>query len=330
MVGLADASVATNPPGRDQGQQHTLPSLEEFRKNTAITQNVTSLNRFEFTVIYQNDQLITGREAILAIAPEGLRAINEVLKEAWIFQLHHVNLELQSFKEGQIDGQKALISYSFDHDRLHCQFIIYSNCFKIVRQDSSFENFYEWYRRIMPRAAQTELIIRRLIEKASGQRVEVVQSIFEFTLNFGDFETRAIVAGSPRGRNVDVLRAIIPSLPDEKGDMREIPDQDFYRIDLTLSRLERFSNNKERNAWYFVEAPANEYGRYLVLKAQLRNASTEQPGTDFNRIADVSPFDPDFGDDYRLALNEFLRDRALEGFARRFLGNWNFVTPRTF
>jgi hypothetical protein len=180
----------------------------------------------------------------------------------------------------------------------------------------------------MPHAARVERVIRRLIEKQASTPLEPVQSFYEFTLNFGDFETRANVAGSARRRNVDVLKAIIPSLPDDKGEMREISDQDFYRINLTLSRLERFSGGKTRNAWYFIEAPSNENGRYLVLRAQLRNASTELPGTDYDRIADVSAFDPDFGDDYHLALNEFLRDRALESFARRFLESWNFGTPR--
>ena len=52
----------------------------------------------------------------------------------------------------------------------------------------------------------------------------------------------------------------------------------FYRLDLTLSRLEKFLNGKTRNAWYYLEAPFNENGRYLVLQAQLRNSSTGFPG----------------------------------------------------
>src|SRR5262249_42237144 len=161
-----------------------------------------------------------------------------------------------------------------------------------TRPDSDFENFYEWYRRVMPHAVQIESTIRRVIEHEANQRLEVVQTVYEFKINFGDFETRANVKGSPLRRNVDVLKAIIPSVPDQKGDMRELADQSFYRINLHLSRLERFQGEKIRNAWYYLEAPFNENGRYLVLRALLRNASTELPGTDSHQPADVTVFDP--------------------------------------
>jgi hypothetical protein len=155
----------------------------------------------------------------------------------------------------------------------------------------------------------------------------LVQTQFEFTINFGDFKQSRKT--SERLRNVDVLQAFIKYIPDEQGDMREISKQYFYRLDLTLGRIETFEGGKTRNAWYSVQAPANENGRYLVLTAQLRNASTEGPGSDSHKPVAIVPFDPDYGEDYKIALMEFLRDRALEGFAGRLLENWGFVTTRT-
>lgn len=308
-----------------------LVPLKEYLADAPITKQVTAINRFEFTIFYQNAQLLATRRIADLVASEGLQAVNDALTTSVIFQLHNLKTEVQGFKKrNRIDRDRAIVRYTFDHDRFQCTFSLFDDRFTIVRQDSEFDNFYEWYRRIMPQAVPIESTIRRVIEKEANQSLEVVQSQFDFRVNFGDFETRASVIGSPRRRNVDVLKALIPSLPDAQGDMREISDQNFYRLDLTLSRLEKFLNGKTRNAWYYLEAPFNENGRYLVLQAQLRNSSTELPGTDIRRPADVLEFDRDFGDDYRTAINEFLRDRALEGFARKLLEAWDFKTPRSF
>lgn len=307
-----------------------LAPLDMYLADAPITRQVTAINRFEFTIFYQNAQLLATQRIADVVASEGLQAVNEALRTSGIFKLHSLKTEVQAFKKrNRIDSDEAIVRYTFEHDRFGCSFSLFSDRFVIVRQDSEFDNFYEWYRRIMPQAVPIESTIRRVIEKEASQSLEVVQSQFDFRVYFGDFETRASVMGSPRRRNVDVLKALIPSLPDTQGTMREINDQNFYRLDLTLSRLEKFSNDKTRNAWYYLEAPFNENGRYLVLRAQLRNASTELPGTDIKRPADVLEFDHNFGDDYLTAINEFLRDRALEGFARKLLESWDFATPRS-
>lgn len=306
-----------------------LAPLDEFVSGSPITAQVTSIHRFEYRVRYQNTNLTRIRHIADAVASQGLQALDDALRASLIFQLHNLNVEIQEFKKrDRVDTDRPIVKFTFQHDRFHCTFSLYDDRFTLTRNDSDFDTFYEWYSRMMPHVGQVESTIRRIIEREGGQSLEVVQSQFEFEINFGDFETRANVAGTPRRRNVDVLRALIPALPDERGVMRELAEQNFIRLDLSLSRLEQFSNGKVRNSWYVLEAPFNENGRYLVLRAQLRNTSTELPGTDSYKPADVLEFDPDFSDDYRMALIEFLRDRALESYAKKFLETWNFSTPR--
>jgi hypothetical protein len=248
--------------------------------------------------------------------------------EAGLGQLHLLTTKIQTPKKGKLDTDKAVVTFTYEHDRFDFQIELFDDRFRIAKSDSSFDNFYEWYYHLMPRAAAIESTLRRVIERTANKPLTVVQTAFDFTIYFGDFKQLGRKT-SDRLRNVDVLQTLINSLPDEHGEMREIPKQNFYRLDLTLSRLETFSGGKTRQAWYFLQAPANENGRYLVLRGQLRNASTERPGTDSHKPADVLPFDPDHGEDYKIALTEFLRDRALEGFARRLLENWEFITART-
>ena len=126
---------------------------------------------------------------------------------------------------------------------------------------------------------------------------------------------------------MDVLGALIPRLPDPTGELRELKDQQFFRVDLSVSRRESFSGGVERNAWYIIEAPFNNVGKFIVLTAQFRNSSMEK-FKDGGGIAGTSGFDPDFGRDYSIAILEFLRDRALEQFMYQLLTNWHFDTER--
>lgn len=311
-----------------RASQLDLAPLREYQRDTSITSQVTAINTFNFSVFYQNDQIIPKKPVAEDVATKGFEILNEVLRTSKFHRLHDLTVETQAFgKRGKIDSEKPIVTFTLDHDKMGCKCALFDDRLSITRPDSSFENFYEWYRRIMPHAARIESTFRQIVENSSHRSMEVVQSQFEFTINFGDFLYTG-TRGPAEPRNVDILRALIPSLPDEQGEMRELTRHEFYRLDLTLARLERFKDGKVRNAWYFMEAPFNENGRYLVFRCQLRNASTELPGTDRHKPADISVFDPDFSNDYRMALEEFLRDRALEGIAARLFETWKFDTPR--
>lgn len=312
-------------------------TFSDFCKGTEVAEQVADISRFRYDVFYQNSARIARDSVVDEILTKGLDAINDVLTRTGIHQLHKLKPERQRIKkDGSFDLDKALVKFTFEHDTLHFAVAIFDDRFSIERQDSSAETFFAWYQRLMPQAHTIETTIRSVVERKTENTLQVTQTQFEFRIYFCDFFTnkpKQRDERSPRARNVDVLQRFLPYLPDNRGQMQELPHQDYYRIDLTFSRLERFKiaehNEKLRSAWYMIEAPFNENGRYLVLTAQLRNSSTESPLSGTQRRGDeVTEFDPDVVDDYAMAIHSFFRDRALEGIMRRLFENWSFSTSR--
>lgn len=310
-----------------------LPPFDEFVANTAITRNISDIHRFTYTLGYQKTGAISAPEAVNALVSEGYNVINDLLLTSGIHYLQQLEAKVSSDSSTPSDlnrdSSQPIIEFKFGHDTKHCSFQFTEDKFKIVRRSSSFEDFYGWYANFMPEAARVEMTLRSIIERASGRQLRPVQSIHDFVIDFSNFRKPSQVAdrsGKTPPRNMNVLQGIIPQLPGSEQNMKALTEHDFYRLDLTLSKREVFPDAKSRNLWYVIEAPFNEKGRFIVFTAQFRNTAAEI--IEDGDVVDVVGFDPEISGDYRLALVDFLRDRALEGFAKQLLKDWEFDTER--
>lgn len=309
-----------------------IPSYTEFRRSADILDRIKNVSRFTFSVYYQKNGLTKRPGVAEALLAEGLDILSDAFERTGIHRLHQFETTKQSPDEPGFDSDKPIVRLEFQDDVFACLFTINDDRFTITRPDSSIENFYSWYQVIMPNALSIEAAFRRVIERVTGGRLRVVTITHDFSVNFSNF-LPPNDRSNRQHRNLDVLQRFISSLPDEHGEMRELSKQDFLRLDLTVSRIEKFriaGKEKLRNAWYFLEAPSNEQGKFLAFRAQLRNSSSDQPDSSKNPMIghEAVPFDPDYGDEHRLALIEFFKERAVQSFLSRLLETWTFDTPR--
>lgn len=262
-----------------------------------------------------------------------LESLGRVLPATGIHNLHSLKATPQrtAGDHSRLDTSKPIVTISMPESPDQFTLNVYDDRLTITRGSSSFADFYEWYRKFMPEAQTIEATIRRTIERSTSKQVNAVLTQHEFKMYFSDFMSIRRDQRTREARNVNVLENIIPYVPDVQGSI-ELSKQDFFRLDLTLSRLEEFcikGSKKRRNCWYMLEAPFNERGRFLVLTAQMRNMSfhllTESSDGGWPPMA---PFDSDFGDDYFIALESFFKGRALEIFMNKLLGDWEFQTQR--
>jgi hypothetical protein len=312
--------------------QDPLPSYEDYIDGTRILRRIDHIHRFSFTVSYQKSGAIATPAAQDALISEGYAVLNDLLETSGVHYLHVLSGEASRSKsESNDDRSEPLLTFTFGHDTKNCQFKFFEDRFRIERGPSSFPEFYDWYRIVMPEALRIEMTLRQIIQRATMRPLRPVMSVHDFVFDFCRFrkppgvqELEGEDGEEQYTRNMEVLEAIIPRLPDNR-EMTALTRQQFYRLDLTLSKRETFGDIN-RNAWYFIEAPFNQNGRFIVFTAQLRNAASEI--LEDGKVVETFPFDPDFGEDYRLALLDFLRDKALEGFVSQLLGGWRFETER--
>lgn len=315
-----------------------LPDFADFVAGTDVLERIENINLFRFNVRYQASGALDNKLAITALQTDGYAVLNDLLERSGIHYLESLEAEVShSDDSGDAPSSEgtAPIKFVFTHDMHHCEFAMLPDRFTIVRKSSSFEDFYNWYRLFMPHALGVETTLRKIVEDATSSTLRAVQSAFDFRINFADFHKPQVGRATspapddapPRMRNMAVLEEFIPSLPVNREKV-SISQQQFYRLDLTLSKLQEFSGQRHRNTWYHVEAPFNENGRYIVFRAEMRNASSEVLDHDRGTVAETLAFDPNYGEDYYLALVEFLRDQALEGFLWKLFEHWNFDTER--
>ena len=101
---------------------------------------------------------------------------------------------------------------------------------------------------------------------------------------------------------------------------------DFYRIDLKVSKRE-YLRSRLRNCWYTLEAPFNLGGRYIEANFELRSADLEETD-ERGEVSHTVGFDPEAIDEHVTALEDFLRDKAVERFLAEVLRGWQFTTER--
>lgn len=300
--------------------QEPLPTFEDYVASTAILRRVEDLHRFTFTVQYQQNGALTNEVARQELMSGGPAVLNDLLETTGVHYLHELSVN-SGGSESEPGDNTPHLEFAYTHDTMHCSFQFFNDRFVIARSSSTFSDFYRWYCTVMPEARRVESTMRQIIERASGRSLRPVASWYEFSVDFSRF--RHLSNDAEESRNMDVLQEIIPNLP-FGGSMVPLTDQQFYRLDLTLSKGETFGDLL-RNVWYTLSAPFNRNGRFIVFTAQLRNASIERlDGSEPGMVA----FDEDYGSDYRMAIVEFFRDRALEGFMWQLLRSWNFETER--
>jgi hypothetical protein len=326
------------PAHTDEGVSSDLPTYRDYIADTAVAARVGELNRFSYTIRFQQAGL-TDPAMTDDILSACLASLARILPAAEIHNLHLLKATVQQpeWKQSRLDERRAIVTVSLKERRNGFSLTVYDDRITIARDSSSFEDFYRWYCDFMPQAGHADATIRRAIERRLNTQLILVETQYEFKFDFSDFtRTGQSLPGTGqslpvRRRNVDVLEYLVPAVPTDAGRV-ELSKQDFYRLDISFSRLDEFivdGRSRLRNCWYSLEAPFNENGRFIVFTAQLRNTSNESlsdTGADGRNL--MIPFDADFADDYQLALVGFLRDRALEGFMGRLFETWDFSTQR--
>ena len=325
-----DRSATDSQEESNKGQARDLPTFDELQQGSRLLHRIDEIRKFSFAVSYQDNGSLTREDVAEAVLSAVLGNVTEMLVKTKINYLHEIKTEAQraATPGARLDGSKAVATISFGHSVFQFSIRIYADRFVISRESSSLADFYAWYRLVMPNAAQLEATARQAVARKLGTPMDVTRSGFEFGFVFSDF-TKVDWGGDRPPRNVDVLSKLVGNVPNSRGST-ELNRQDFMRIDLNFSRLERFrlgQTEKLRNCWYTLEAPSNERSRFLVFTAQMRNIGEDKVGGASGQY-DSIPFDPEFTDDYVFAVRDFLKERALDSFMFSLLEGWKFQAQR--
>lgn len=318
-----------SPRGQDTGR--LLPKFEDLVVQESVAERTEEISNFTFSVYYQKNGALTNHKVAEAILGTLLNSLSDILIDTGIHHLDLLEASTQTPSEpgARLDGDKAVVSVALNDSVFKFGITVFDDRFRITREGSSFHDFFEWYQRLMPNAAQLEATVRQAAARTYGQSIEVTHTNIDFRFIFSDFHKEGWRPNRPP-RNIDVLSKLVPAVPTRAG-LTELSDQDFLRIDLKFSRIEKFATatgDKLRNCWYTLEAPSNERGRFLVFTAALRNVSGETIEASSPGSSNPIPFDPDFTGDYLLAVTDFLIVRALGDFMGRVLEDWKFSTER--
>lgn len=310
-----------------------LPDYKTFIHNKHVTSEVHAIRRFNYSVRYHPNGSLAKPSLSEKLLDSCLECIEQSLVNSGIHSLHELKATVQrvSPTNETLDIDKPIISIVLPDSRTGFSVNIYDDRMSFIRDASSFADFYEWYIKFMPQSSFIEETTRRTVDATTDLKLRVVETQYEFQVIFSDFTSTKKSDQARNHRNVDVLEQLVPLVPGPNG-KTPLPNADFFRIDLTLSRLEHFADTlhpRYRNCWYILEAPFNELGRFLVLRAQMRNVSHELPTQAEDASYPITqPFDEDFTTDYVIALQDFFRDRALEQFMGTLLDTWTFETQR--
>lgn len=311
-----------------------LPSFDSYIEDTAVTSKVTEFNAFRYEVQYPPKSCLVADEQAHGARANLIDSVVAVLEKTQVRSAHR--LKIVNGKELEDPSTEAAVGgVQLDDDRFGFSILLGEDKFVLTREPSSFRDFYMWYRTILPEVAEVELSNRRHFERVTKRNFKPVQAGYNFRAIFSDFRTRAHSRSRELLRNVDVLESLIPSLPATDGNV-ELSKQDFYRLDLTVSRLDSLTSGagepKSRNCWYKLEAPFNENGRFMILSAMMFNSSQESIKKTAASYSDpdISAMDDDLAGDVELALVQFFREKALEEFMGRVLQHWDFNTQRRF
>lgn len=311
-----------------------LPTFEVFTRSTSVAKRVSEFNSFQYEVQYPPKSCLVNDENKLGVLSNIVDSVVGVLEKTGVQTAHRLQIIDENKTEPGSQGPD-IVGLQLEDDRFGFKIRLRENSFSVSRDPSGFENFYQWYRAIMPEISELELASRRHIERVTRRQIKPAQAQYHFRVLFSDFRSRANDRSGELMRNVDVLESLIPSLPAKDGNV-ELSKQEFFRLDLTMSRLDSLVTSEgdvaSRNCWYKLEAPFNENGRFIVLTANMRNSSQEsikKSAPDSGEL-DVEPMDDNLAGDVDLAINQFFRDKALEEFMGRVLLHWDFGTQRRF
>ncbi|WP_338702110.1 hypothetical protein V2W30_32590 [Streptomyces sp. Q6] len=314
---------------RDLSAEPTgLPATYEEFVGGTLAEKVENISDFRFVTEYQKSGPLSAEmaEALVAV---GYRVLNDFLE---LRGIHYLDvLEARTQVDGDNPNSISHVEFTFGHDLHHCAFIIGTDRFEIHRRPSSFADFYSWYLLFMAEAERIEATFRRTMENVANRPLRPARSQHTFVFYFSDFVRYDGGGGKPKIRNTEVLKEIVPNIPDSSGRMASPTALDLYRLDLTISKREKFKDplrgtEKPRNTWITIEAPFNENGRFIVFTAQLRNTAAENLSE--STIHGTFGFDSDSSSDYRIALVDFLRDGVLDGFVKEMFRTCRFRTQR--
>jgi hypothetical protein len=222
-------------------------------------------------------------------------------------------------------SEEAGIGVKFGDDEYDYQVLMMEGRILVQRRGSALGTFVDWYARFMPSARQLVDTAMTAIMEDTGVDSQPISVTHGFEFILYDLRT-------PDGaelRNWNVVKRLISNYPDERGRIAEAAggDEDeggshVARVDFDVCRWIDGPDGQRVQCWYGVEAPANKLWSTLQLNLRVQGQAYKSPWggqrTDFDSAR--------FLGDYEFPLIGFLRDRALDGFARSLLDGVRFTT----
>lgn len=269
--------------------------------------DIDDIAQFTFTVEYQPYGALP-LPAAKQILVSGYSILNEVLERSGI----HSPDELKGMLSGVEPEAADNVQFILGGVEYACEIVVSGSHMAISRSASSFEAFHNWYIKFMPHAQKLAAAFQQIIRSATGHTMTPTSIRHTFMLILTHF---ARAKGGERIRNTEALESIGLMIPndDEKGNLQPIGTQQLYRVDISISRMLELAG-KRREAWLKLEAPFNEGGKHVVLTAQMRNATIHVLRD--SSITEVLPIDPDSAGDFRIAIEDFLRDFVFNKFLK--------------
>ena len=298
---MSDLSLVGHVGDGDKAEDYLGPQAGFFGR-------LRVMRNFLFRVGFQSLPFYDDEGARGELMEAGFSIMNELLTQSG-FHYHH-RLDAKSSEGG--------LSYIFDHPTRHFQVRVDNEAFEIKRAASSMRHFVDWYLAMMGGATRVYSSFQKELQEITGYRINPTSTRFVFEFWLTGFRR----AGEQTARrNVEVLQSLLPEFPAPDGTSKSLTDQDFFRVDLQVSR-QIVVAGKRRNGWYSLEAPFDDDGRDLAVTLELRG--TSQPELNGGAVGEVKGFDDDALNDHAIALKEFLRDHAANEFLATVLKDWEF------
>ena len=284
-----------------------------LQTDPGLLRSIEHIHSFQYDIPFQDLGALGDSEKLRKLPSKSFTHINQVLTSAGI---HHFDK-----LEANTSGRENRINFHYAHDRYHFGLQITNGRFTITRKSSTFENFVKWYYLFMPHAASLFHALSDEITQETGFEINPTMAKFQFSFLLQNFKH-----GNLEKRNIDVLSNTLSSLPKTSDEQDGGGFADMYRINLHLSKKEAVAG-KQRNCWYRLEAPLNEAGQYLIAEFEMRGATLET-FDESGRISSAVGFDKDSLSDYKVALESFLRNHAINNFLTDVTDGWSFGTAR--
>lgn len=280
--------------------------IENFMDDCPMLEELENISEFAFAVRHPQISALSKPEFQMLITDHIATEISKIVTEQNLHQLDQIE---KTPSENQID-------VTYGDDICHFQASLNENTFAVVRKGSTVEEFFKFYKAIVPYIPNLYASTSEIIEAASHIKLIPFSCAYRFGIRLTSFRP----AGKSRKKkiyNFELMERLLPVISMHEGPFAELNSDQLARSDVKVSVWKNFGE-KHRNCWFDLQAPGNRNWSTLELVFSIQSGTyTDLNGRRF-------PFDPESINEWDIALIDFFKTLVLNKFMMVWLKDISF------